>query len=226
MLSFDYTCDYCGTNKSNEDMDSFLCECGGSMRLNKHLEASVFHPFYSRELKALVTSPKEEERLLKEKGLSYLSDHKGMVKEAAYIRRHKDELAIAEYDKLGVRYKGGSNTAFDEKTGEFVSRQTRQRVSRRTYFTSILLLLLCASAHAKIEGVAYTDITVNGKTYEVPMANKEYVADLILVKKMLRGDREARELLLSKYPDGWFFIGDEGPRWLRFSEVSEEVVIP
>lgn len=122
MIVFDYECNYCGERKTNEEMDSFRCECGGEMKLLDKIQASVFQPFYSREMKAYITSPRHEEKMLRKKGFSYFTDHKDMVHEAKQIRKHKEEIIRDSYAKIGAKYTPHSNTTFDEKTGEFKKR--------------------------------------------------------------------------------------------------------
>lgn len=80
-----------------------------------------FEPYYHSKL-GHVTSRKHEEKLFREKGVSNFNDHHKMKQEAAYIRKHKEEIIKESYDKQGLKYKPGSNTVFDEKQGRFVPR--------------------------------------------------------------------------------------------------------
>ena len=60
-----------------------------------------------------------------------------------------------------------------------------------------------------IIGVQYTTITVNGKNYDVPIANLEYKNDLYFLKKALNGDKEALELFIGGGEKRSFFIGSD-----------------
>ena len=227
MISFEYRCDRCGGLKTSDEMDSFICECGGQMRLSSGVDTHGFEPFYSKELGAHITSARQEEKLLKEKGLSYMSDHKGMVKKARQFKREQESMTRDRYEKQGYKYQPNSNVLIDEKTGAWVDRVDRKPIaSKRTYFTALALLFLSSVASARLEGIEYTTVMINGEVVDIPLANKEYTNEVFYLKKLLNGDKEAREIFLGGNKERWFFIGDERPKWLLIKQDSEEVVIP
>lgn len=87
------------------------------------------------------------------------------------------------------------------------------------------LMLICSSAHADktdlldknghINGINYTALEVNGKTYDVPMANPEYVQELYYLKRAMKGDKDALDLFLRGGKERWIPIGDIKPVWLK-----------
>lgn len=83
-----------------------------------------FKPYYDKKL-GHVTSRKHEEKLLGEKGVSYIHDHHALKAEAKHINKHREEYIREAYAKEGLKYKPGSNTVFDEKSGRFVPRGKR-----------------------------------------------------------------------------------------------------
>lgn len=91
----------------------------------------------------------------------------------------------------------------------------------------LIISLLAASisnAEAKIEGVSYTEIQVGGRVYEIPLGNKSFEQDIYWVKKAIKGDEEAREILLGGQDKRQIYIGDDtGVRWLTITKTSEYV---
>lgn len=80
------------------------------------------------------------------------------------------------------------------------------------------------NAHA-LEGAEYASLTVNGKIYSFPIPNRNYKADLYLLKKALNGDGDAKDLLLCGKGERFFYIGDVGVnRWLRLTETNVEII--
>lgn len=213
MRVFDYFCDMCGNPKTNIEMESFVCECGGSMRLNGQVNGMVFQPFYSRELKSNIRTSRQEEKLLRQKGLSYASDHNSITSEVKQIKKHKNDYIKAQHIAEGKHgWKPGLN--WREKGGGW------EKVA------VFALLLLASPAYAQIEGVDYATVDVKGERLWFPVGNLEREQDVYYLKKLLNGDVEAREVFLGGYEERWFFIGDEKPKWLKITQDSEEVITP
>ena len=221
MIIHDYICYDCGEEQTNHSLElyslihetegPFVCVCGGHFRLKTSGEfIRPFEPYYKPEL-GHVTSKKHENKLLAEKGLAFMDDHKAMKKRASDIQKHKLEYTQAMYAKEGLKFKPewGNRATFDEKKSVFRDKRTGKILS-----AILLMLILSTSAHAKFEGVKYTTINVNGVEYEVPQANKEYTSELFYLKKALRGDKEALEIFLGGNNPRIFFIGDDYARWL------------
>ena len=88
-----------------------------------------------------------------------------------------------------------------------------------------LLSLLVVPAYARIEGVQYINLKVNGKVYDVPVGNKEQSQELYFIKKALNGDKEALEILIGDQEKSIIWIGDEKPRWLILHKEGKFEVI-
>ena len=86
------------------------------------------------------------------------------------------------------------------------------------------MLGLLPDAHAKLEGIDYTTLRVNGKTYDCPLGNKERENEVYLVKKALAGDMDAKDILLAGKPSYFFYIGSERPMWVKITEKTQEVI--
>lgn len=83
---------------------------------------------------------------------------------------------------------------------------------------------LSTSSLAKLEGVPWVQITVNGQTYEIPIYNPDAQSDVYLIKKALSGDAVARDILLQGKDERWLFIGDgDVKRWLKLTPSTEEI---
>ena len=89
----------------------------------------------------------------------------------------------------------------------------------------LLFLLISNTAYARIEGVEYTFLEVNGITYDLPIGNPDQKNELFYIKKALKGDKDALDILIGKEEEGVFWIGDESPRWLRLSRTDKPEVI-
>lgn len=97
------------------------------------------------------------------------------------------------------------------------------RINKILSAVSVLSLLISVPANARIDGVDYVKLTVGGSDYSVPVGNKERQADLYLIKKALRHDREAREILIGDKNELVYFIGDSEVRWLHITKDKEWV---
>ena len=98
--------------------------------------------------------------------------------------------------------------------------------------TLIVLMLIVAvvgcsasPAHARIDGVPYITLEVNGETFEVPVYNRLVTQKFYMIKQMLAGDEVARSMLLGTEDEELIFIGDgDTVRWLKITRTSQEVI--
>ena len=91
-------------------------------------------------------------------------------------------------------------------------------------FISLFILSLSANAHAKLDGVDYVDFDVDGKVYSVPIYNPKIEHKFYMIKKMLEGDKTAREFVLGGREEVEIFIGDgDVKRWLTVNKTDEFV---
>lgn len=215
MTSFDYYCNQCGEKKNNREMSSFICECGGDMKLERGINGYVFQPFYSREMKTYITSSKHEERTLRAKGFAYLSDHKGLKKEAKDIKNHKNDFVKAQYASEGKHgWKPG--LTWKDKGGGW-----EQKVA-----VLLLGLFLSTNAFARIEGAEYAEFSVKGEKVSFPIGSQPRKMDIYFIQKALSGDKEARNIVLGGQKERWFYIGDGSALWLKLTEDGEEIITP
>jgi hypothetical protein len=81
----------------------------------------------------------------------------------------------------------------------------------------------CATipALAQVEafsGIQMQKITVQGKSYEVPVGNEQRKNDLYYLKKAMKHDQEALEIFLGGEKERLFYIGKEEPVWLSVDD--------
>jgi len=103
-MKIDYSCDKCGEFQTNETMESFICSCGGQMRLATEL-AMTSRPFdagWDDTLKCEVTSWKDQEKkaaAYRSKahpmGFQMLNDNKKFLNELKNIRKYKGDYLKA-----------------------------------------------------------------------------------------------------------------------------------
>lgn len=84
--------------------------------------------------------------------------------------------------------------------------------------------LMVGTAEARISGVDWLNLPINGTDYEVPLYNDDAKAEFYLVYKALHGDEEARDVVLGGKLEKLIFIGD-GDRvlWLHMTKNEEWV---
>ena len=182
---------------------------------------NVFQPYFSSTL-GQVTSLKHEQKLLKSKDLSFTDDHYAMRKKFSDTLKNREEIIRDRYAKEGIKYTPNSNTRFDEKNKRFVP--AHGEAPKKLFFYLFIFMLIPSLAWAKLEGVEYTTIEVNGESYDIPLANKDYEHDIYMLKKALRKDKEALEIFVGNNDHKDFFIGDENPRWIRVYKDGDAIV--
>jgi len=100
------------------------------------------------------------------------------------------------------------------------------------FLVTLLILGSGSISDARIEGVDYAELEVGGQVYDCPIGNKERRSDMYFIKKAIKGDMEALEVILgiSMTDDGNFtyYCGDDtGHRWLTITpdgQASMEVL--
>lgn len=126
-MRFDYTCTDCGKVVNNDDMDSFLCECGGTFRLGSRIDISrTFHPEWDEVTRTYVSSYRQQERLAKKEGCVVTPSD--MTKRLKHIRKNKEDFNRGELAKRGIRVKHGE--AWSDEKCDVV----RVAGRRRSYF--------------------------------------------------------------------------------------------
>lgn len=137
MIAIDYACNTCGIGKSNQEMESFSCECGGTMKLGSAFsDQGTFTPYYSDEMKVKITSSRQESKLLRKHGLVSYGDLKELRKKAKFVRENREDIIRDRYAKEGIEYKRGQNLRFDENRKVMVHANSNHSAPgfKRKYF--------------------------------------------------------------------------------------------
>ena len=75
-----------------------------------------------------------------------------------------------------------------------------------------------------LDGVPYISVTIEGKTYSVPIPSTKAEPEFYMLKKATQGDEVAREILLGGKDERWFFIGDIGiVRWVYITKTEMHI---
>lgn len=85
-------------------------------------------------------------------------------------------------------------------------------------FTVLVVSLFGGVAHARISGVDWLTLPIDGKEYEVPLYNDQAKEEFYMVYRALNGDEEARDVVMGGQVEKLIFIGD-GDRvlWLHLT---------
>lgn len=96
---------------------------------------------------------------------------------------------------------------------------------------ALVSVSIATPAQAKIDpfdGIPHATIEVNGKSYSFPigtdMSGRERSNDVYYLKKLLKGDSEARDMFLGGESERSFFIGRETPKWIKVTK-NDVIVI-
>src|SRR3990167_6017506 len=164
-IIIDYYCQSCGEKKSNKQIDSMVCECGGDFRPDGSLfgQAAIFEPHYCPVLRTYLTSYSQQEKLAVEhrspshpEGLRLQQWDRKQVKEYKNMAKNKEDYKRQEYGKHG--YKTGSK--WSDKHGAFVK-------------AAVILMTFLSTNCFALEGVDYITFKINGIEYDAPIPNKE-----------------------------------------------------
>src|SRR3990167_7706403 len=93
-------------------------------------------------------------------------------------------------------------------------------------FILITASFFIEEAHAKIEGVSYGELNVNGKVYQFPLGNSKRESEFYYLKKGLLGDNLALEIFLGGEDEKWWYIGEDVALWLKVTKNGAEIHDP
>lgn len=138
-MEFNYACDRCGDRKTNLEMYSFVCECGGYMRLATSINVpGAFDPYYDRVLGSWVTSEADKYKKMKKHkseshphGLYNVRDDKKFMAEMKNIQKHREDYKAVTHPGYKPRTKSEI-----ERQGERsfdANRPDRDSYKRRVY---------------------------------------------------------------------------------------------
>ena len=89
---------------------------------------------------------------------------------------------------------------------------------------SLFILSLSANAHARLDGVDFIELDVNGTIYEVPLYNAKVENRFYMIQKALDGDKSARKFLLGNKDSITEFVGDgERKLWLTLTRDGQHI---
>lgn len=220
-------CEKCSESILIKQDDEWIEPC---QHLNGSEEAPTkrpdFKPFYNEEVKTMITSPAQMDRVYKQHGLRPIGDlPKASKDKMKQILKHKEEYTASKYAAEGKKYVPGSNSRWSDRHQDFIPKVKWESMKR----AGMIVLLLAFSAPAFAEtvdmssivdanghfiGVDYTKLTVNGVTYDVPIGNPDRKQELYLLKKALKGDTDSLEMFLGGEPQRFYMIGDTKMTWL------------
>lgn len=225
MFKVDYYCQNCGDYKTNVEIETMICGCGGDYRPDGALfgQAAIFDSYFDSRFGKEVTSYRQQEKEGKAwktaehpDGLMLINDDKKFMKECRHLKKHKEEYRVANMPY----YKGG-----DMKRGYTVDDPERVKLSRRkTFVMAVICYYLLVGVSFALDGADYVGLSVKGVKYEIPIPNKTIKQEFYLIKKALAGDSIAREIILGTNEEKYYFIGDVGiVRWLVITKTDEYV---
>jgi len=94
-------------------------------------------------------------------------------------------------------------------------------VRKIAVFTALAVSLMSSVAFARLEGVDWITLPVDGTEYEVPLYNDTAKNEFYLVYKALHGDDAARAVVLGGKEEKLIYIGDgEQSLWLHMTKDS------
>lgn len=86
---------------------------------------------------------------------------------------------------------------------------------RTVLMLTVLVGLSISTPSWAIEGVEKATLLIDGVEYTFPIGGPDREMDIFWLKKALKGDEDALDMFMGKHPDGYFWIGDDFPVWLR-----------
>ena len=104
MLDFEYQCDRCGVTKRTKDLESFICKCGGEIKLKSKLNLfDPLTPYVSENIgpkPVVIESRQHRQRLMKERHLEIMpykrneyEGYRGVDKSGHKLTQHEHEVA-------------------------------------------------------------------------------------------------------------------------------------
>ena len=101
-------------------MESFICECGGTMRSLNTPNGNIFNPYYQGDLKEYITSSKQEKAVYKRHGVVPFGDCKKLREKSKFIRKNREEIIQERYATQGMHYKPGSKVKWSDEKKDFI----------------------------------------------------------------------------------------------------------
>lgn len=250
LFPIQYQCDSCGKKPKNPT--SMLCTCGGEYHsdINIGVPATTFEPHYCETIKQHVSSWSDQEKKAKAfrsvdhpEGFTLLQANTKYMKQLKKTYANREDIKAEQFAKDGFKYPKGKNAYLDPQKNTFVDKHTKQpldskqysiptkplrisdKVKLKTAAIIVGFMLIASSSFAKIDGVPYVTLTVNGQNYEVPIHTPDFtIPDAKLIMDMLDGDKNSRKIFLEGRKEKLLFIGDgEKIRWLHVTEDKEWV---
>lgn len=120
-LEFEYICDKCGVIKTNKEMDSMVCECGGDFKSTWGVNQIEFKPYFNESHGVQVNSASEHRAFVKQHGAP-LGDYPKMMARQKFVRKNREDIIADRYAKIGLKYPRGKKVLLDEKNMRFVPR--------------------------------------------------------------------------------------------------------
>ena len=119
-MLIDYYCLNCGVKKTNEELDSMVCKCGGDFRPDGMLfsHASTFEPHWCPTTKQYITSWREKEKVGKRHGLVVTPPEH--IRQWKKERKQNEDLKQQIFRKDGMSYKPGSKMRWSDKKKDFI----------------------------------------------------------------------------------------------------------
>lgn len=238
-LDITYRCQNCREIKPEGHTGMICPACNGDYRPLGQMfgERPVFDSFYDPILETKCYSYSQQEKAMNEfnnrqkslppekrdrcfsEGLTFAQDNHKFMKKCRNMSRNKKDYVLDRYKKSGK----------DPATLTPTHKKWFGLDKKKTYFTCIALLislLVTPNLHARLLGVGHTNLTVNDKTYEVPLYRPSFKQDMYFIKRAIEGgDVIAREIVVGNASEKYIFIGDgETVRWLKMTYDGDEII--
>lgn len=132
-LTFEYNCQGCGDVKTNHELDSMVCKCGGDYRPSDFtvMQAVPFDAGWCPTLRQYVSSYSDQEKKAlafrsvdHPKGFVMLNNNRKAINQAKSDYKNREEIKKEIYAKKGLNYKPGSKVHFDRVRNTFVPQGT------------------------------------------------------------------------------------------------------
>lgn len=130
-FTFEYECNKCYVRRSNHELDSMACECGGAFEvLDRIGEFVPFDPYYDPRHKTEIRSWKQREKEMSKPSESHpeghysVRDDKKFMAECRHLHRHREEWKEARYPGYKAGRKG-----YDTKKADHTD-----RIGSRAFF--------------------------------------------------------------------------------------------
>lgn len=256
-LRLEYFCQDCGVKKPKARDTMICVCGGSYKPDGAKFQTFVskFSPGYCPTLKQMVYSFSDQEKKAKKfrspahpMGFVMANDNKRFIKECKNMVKNREDVIEKTYAEDGIKYPKGKNVNWSDEQGTFVHRETKEPIGRKTHsikqtplrvsqkvkqVAAALILLLSTHTNVvampleDIPGLKWVEITVNGKTYNVPEHKHEFYGERVTIwLRAIDGDKYARKYLLGDKDMVSLFMGDgkNMNRWLYMTQANVWVV--